>query len=116
MSDVYGQKGYCHDHGKYRPCSKCQDVLIDIGIQIDKDRIRELEAMATWQPIESAPVCGEVILLCMPKIGAMRDSSVRRVYEGLWNESQCTFTSVNGFILLTGATHWMPLPPPPEGE
>ena len=72
--------------------------------------------MSEWQPIENAPVCGEVILLCMPKIGAMRDSSVRRVYEGLWNESQCTFTSVNGFILLTGATHWMPLPAAPEKE
>jgi hypothetical protein len=37
----------------------------------------------------------------------------RRVYEGKWNYEQQTWTSVNGFLVHTAATHWMPLPPPP---
>ena len=67
-----------------------------------------------WQPIEDAPRDGTVILL-----GYLPNSRIyRHVYEGRWHEGQQTWSSVNGFILHTEATHWMPLPPPPvkEGE
>lgn len=64
-----------------------------------------------WQDISTAPKVG-VILLGLPIAGNLREDD-RRVYEGRWNEDQKTFTSVNGFLLLSVATHWMPLPPPP---
>lgn len=67
-----------------------------------------------WQPIETAPKDKTVILLGLPKVGALKEEDARRVYEGRWNEIQETFTSVNGFILLSVATHWMPLPEPPK--
>ena len=62
-----------------------------------------------WQPIETAPKDESVILLGYtpnPRIE-------RRVYEGRWHDAQQTWTSVNGFILHTGATHWMQLPTAP---
>lgn len=69
--------------------------------------------MDKWQPIETAPKDSTVILLGCPAVGAMKDPRSRRVYEGLWHDGQKTFTSVNGFLLLSVATHWMPLPEPP---
>ena len=64
-----------------------------------------------WQPIETAPK-EEVVLLSLPLIGNIREGD-RRVYEGRWHEAQATWTSVNGFLLLSAATDWMPLPQPP---
>lgn len=69
-----------------------------------------------WQPIETAPKDETVILLALPKAGALKEEGARRVYEGRWNTLQQTFTGVNGFILLCGATHWMPLPDPPTPD
>jgi hypothetical protein len=65
-----------------------------------------------WQPIETAPK-DQVILLGLPVAGNLHEDD-RRVYEGRWHEAQQAWTSVNGFILFTGATHWMPLPPVPQ--
>lgn len=65
-----------------------------------------------WQPIETAPR-DKVILLGFLVVGNLREDD-RRVYEGRWHEGQQTFTSVNGFLLFSAATHWMPLPPPPN--
>lgn len=67
-----------------------------------------------WLPIETAPKDQSVILLALPKVGALKEKDARRVFEGRWNEIQETFTSVNGFIVLDIATYWMPLPDPPE--
>ena len=67
-----------------------------------------------WHPIETAPKDGGVILLGLPAIGALKDADQRRVYEGLWSDMQMRFTSVNGFIVLDCATHWMPLPAAPK--
>lgn len=67
--------------------------------------------MMEWQPIDTAPK-DRIMLLALPIAGNLREGD-RRVYEGRWNELQQTFTSVNGFILLTGATHWMLMPAPP---
>ena len=65
-----------------------------------------------WRPIKTAPKDGTVILLGFPVVGNLREED-RRVYEGRWHEQQETFTSVNGFLLLTAASHWQPLPLPP---
>ena len=40
---------YCHKHGQCLAtgrCDKCDDELIALGIQADKDKIKELEAKA----------------------------------------------------------------------
>lgn len=72
--------------------------------------------MNEWKPVETAPKDGTVILLGCPALGAMKEPGVRRVYEGRWNFLEKCFTSVNGFIVLRVATHWMPLPAPPQSE
>ena len=69
----------------------------------------EQDAVVGWLPIETAPKDESVILLGYtpnPRIE-------RRVYEGRWHDAQQTWTSVNGFLLHTGATHWMQLPTAP---
>ena len=40
----------------------------------------------------------------------------QRVYEARWNEVQDTWSARNGFLLHSDATHWMPLPQPPNNE
>jgi hypothetical protein len=38
---------YCHKHGQWQMsgrCNRCDDELISLGIQSDKDKITELEA------------------------------------------------------------------------
>jgi len=67
-----------------------------------------------WKSIETAPKNREVILLGFAKlIGTIREED-RRVYEGWWNHIQNTWTSTNGFVILSDATHWMPLPDAPK--
>lgn len=92
-------------------------AYINAGLNLDDDTPLYLHPAPSdrdaWQPIETAPKDETVIILGLPAIGVLRDASSRRVYEGRWHSDQQTFTSVNGFILLTGATHWMPLPAAP---
>jgi len=66
--------------------------------------------MSEWQPIETAPKDQVILLGFAPH---WRLDGSRRVYEGRWNEEQRTWTSVNGFLVHTGAAYWMPLPAPP---
>ena len=73
-------------------------------------QLREELAKPEWLPIESAPK-DEVILLSLPVAGRLLADD-RRVYEGRWHSSQDKWTSLNGFILLDGATHWQPMPLP----
>lgn len=70
--------------------------------------------MSNWLPIDTASrLEGNVILLGFTQPRMKED---RRVYEGRWNNVENTWTSVNGAILLSDASHWMPLPPPPTIE
>jgi hypothetical protein len=71
-----------------------------------------LEAREGWRDIESAPKDGSVVLLGYPPHPRID----RSVYEGRWNRAQNTWTSCNGFILHSDATHWMPLPPAPQPD
>jgi len=65
-----------------------------------------------WQPIETAPKDKTVIILGFLPHWSLNGS--RRVYEGRWSKTQNTWTSVNGFMIFSEASHWMPLPQPPE--
>lgn len=67
--------------------------------------------MTEWQTIDTAPRDGTRILIAVDE-----RFGVISVREGRWNKEQNAFTSPNGFLLFTSATHWMPLPPPPSGS
>lgn len=69
---------------------------------------------AGWQPIETAPKDGSVILVGFAPHWRMDGS--RRVYEARWNTNGDRLTSVNGFLIFDSATHWMPLPAAPQSE
>lgn len=70
----------------------------------------DVEALNTWQPIETAPKDGTVILTCCMspsehtpiKAGYMAVNAWTGVDWPRHNASHCP------------ATHWMPLPEPPE--
>lgn len=57
-----------------------------------------------WQPIKTAPKNGNEILL-----GA-KDGSIA---VGRWDDAENSFISDGGYDAFW-ATHWMPLPPPPN--
>ena len=59
-----------------------------------------------WKPIESAPKDGTHLLLYY------RFASERRISEGRWSQhGNCWVTFDDPMVR---ATHWMPLPPPPQ--
>jgi hypothetical protein len=66
-----------------------------------RTRIAELEALTTWQPIETAPE-GQSILLGWFVADFWRIEQSSR-YNSTWRALQ-------------RATHWMPLPKPPEEQ
>lgn len=65
----------------------------------------------TWLPIADAPK-DQVILVGYAPHPHLDGG--RRVFEARWHGAQQTWASVNGFTLHTGATHYQPLPEPPE--
>jgi len=64
-------------------------------------RIAELEALTTWQPIETAPEYKDIKLL-------LRDGNELVGYKA------CNGRCYDHDTVLLIATHWMPLPKPPE--
>lgn len=71
--------------------------------------------MNDWQPIETAPKDRRILVIT--KRGAM--------YAAEWSKNPYTdheawliarIDNQNGDCLITQATHWMPLPPPPKGD
>lgn len=61
-----------------------------------------------WQPIETAPKDGRDILLCM--------EGGTHVYMGSWGglTGRQTWWIDGGQISFKEATHWQPLPAPPD--
>ena len=74
-----------------------------------RSRIAELEALTTWQPIETTPDSGEILAykkVC--EIDALNYSVSYDAYE-----------VIDGYFAHDGLmlpTHWMPLPKPPEEQ
>jgi hypothetical protein len=75
-----------------------------------------------WQPIETAPKDGTMILVYEPAIGEYGEEGI---YIVSWNreysrqpKTWCVILSEQdeqgGCSTVDYATHWMPLPPPPE--
>ena len=83
----------------------------DYGDELTRLACLVEQKLCSWQPIETAPRDGVILLGYAPH---RRMDGTRRVYEGRWNDEQQRFTSVNGFLIHDSATHWMPLPDPPS--
>ena len=64
----------------------------------------------TWQPIETAPANGEMLLRIekLPWPGYTNDGKVWSRAHGICNEKDPHSRHI------VKATHWMPLPPPPS--
>ncbi len=58
----------------------------------------------TWQPIETAPKLESVVLY--------RSGWCNALAIGYWSLDDEEW-KIGPFSLFPGATHWMPLPPPP---
>lgn len=71
--------------------------------------------MNNWQPINTAPKDTKAAIL-LGYLPLPRMAGAPRVYEGRWNDIQNDWTSLNGYLLHTAATHWMPMPSPPESS
>ena len=72
-----------------------------------KARIAELEAMTTWQPIETCPEKTDVLLL-IPSISGLhveQGEKIRNQYFALY-----------GYSREFEPTHWMPVPKTPEEQ
>jgi hypothetical protein len=72
-----------------------------------RSRIAELEALTTWWPIETCPRNAAVILAAAIYPDSQEITMVYSDNEFIYYETGEVFT---------GATHWMPLPKPPEAE
>jgi len=76
---------------------------------------------SNWQPIETAPKDGTIILIYEPPYLDFPDA-VGVMYTVVWGASfgYHTWAEANGETYMTfdRSTHWMPLPAPPvtEGE
>lgn len=64
----------------------------------------------TWQPIESAPKDGTVILLYWPPV-AYAKKTWGTIRMGAWNGSAWKLEMAGHFRV--DCTHWQPLPDPP---
>jgi hypothetical protein len=63
-----------------------------------------------WQPISTAPKDGKPFLAFFPD----PDFSPGTGMEVMWWESSENTFLINDEVRVMSATHWMPLPPPPE--
>jgi hypothetical protein len=66
--------------------------------------------MSEWQPIETAPRDGAVVLL------ADFNRPTWKVYSALWDTTwrKPSWRTIDNRGLYDKATHWMPLPTPPK--
>lgn len=72
-----------------------------------------------WQPIETAPRDGTSILIFCPHYGISR-VEYRKSRSGDWrilsDDYMTAFDSSGDDVWNDTATHWMPLPAPPEAK
>ncbi len=62
-----------------------------------------------WQPIETAPKDGTEILVVYPRQGGVMQLVYWRHHYRSWMSKGETVSGLE-----TNATHWMPLPEPPQ--
>lgn len=71
-----------------------------------------------WQPIETAPRDGTPILMFVrtPPPSVLTGAGIPFVIGELWHSEDEEVEIVGPFGEVAIATHWMPLPSPPQGE
>ena len=69
-------------------------------------RAEKAEAALQWQPIETAPMDGEMILGAWQCLNDTWDMNAMQFHDGIWWDYYC-----EGYH---DPTHWMHLPPSPE--
>lgn len=86
------------------------DVLAEMEIELRKPSGVIVPIETGWRPIETAPKDGTNILLAHPSA----------VFDGYWDELSRGWvddvTDLYEDKITYEPTHWMPLPPPPEGS
>ena len=74
--------------------------------------------MTGWQPIDSAPRDGRVVLLAGGSFFCeAREERMRTPFTAAWDEDDWLIVGKeSGYVcaVYTDPTHWMPLPPPPQ--
>lgn len=91
-------------------------AVTDAGINALETENDRLRAKASWQPIDTAPKDGNLILLCVNQ-----DQADYTVISGFWDMVKSDDGGVEGWspmesncIMSPNAfSHWMPLPSPP---
>lgn len=68
--------------------------------------------MTDWQPIDTAPMDGRVIVTDGFVVG---EAAYYSAYEGWWWAGSHPLDATDG-QLAYDPTHWMPLPPPPKDD
>jgi len=77
------------------------------GVDDIADAMLEAAERARWQPIETAPKDGTIILLA-----DYRYPHRPEISSGFWENRNWT----DGSLELSPLTHWQPLPSPPESS
>jgi len=111
----------------FNQLSECaKDVLIQ-----EITRLRAELAARDWQPIETAPKDGTRIIICSNgmvfegKVWKFYETEKNWIGEVIWWDSGWYMDQVEGWMVancdeeygvLLEASHWMPLPPPPQRE
>jgi hypothetical protein len=105
---------YCNPKGLVTPAEVA--ALVAERAALVAERAAWQQGVPQWQPIETAPKEEDVWFWCVPKTAAEAfvDTSGHPIvgthqpylHRGKWN----TWSS------LTKATHWMPLPAPPDDK
>lgn len=83
-----------------------------VSLEHEKKLVEQLKIVHSrlpqWRPIETAPMDGEIILV----YGAFYDFvTLRDIYFAYWEEATQSW-EIEGEKII--ATHWMPLPEPPQ--
>jgi hypothetical protein len=88
----------------------------EVQAWIDENWNRRAPAVPNWQPIETAPKDGSVILLWRyyPIAGKWVDGAEYECEFVALGSAYCQFEKNGAYGEDAAVSHWMPLPPPPE--
>jgi hypothetical protein len=69
-----------------------------------------------WQPIETAPKDGSSFLVFGIPVGEIHDDLTKEPVIGVgeWSYGKIDCPHADAYCVFWRATHWMPLPNPPE--
>lgn len=92
-------------------CNGC-DLLIASGTGITKHP--SLEEPVGWQPIETAPKDGQMILVCLPRQMGLVVRAWYRDFKGFWLTDQETDGGISRPAWFYEGDLWHPIPPIPD--